>query len=68
MVSAGLSQRSIAVGISGGVDSAVAAWLLQQQGHDVVGVFMRNWDESEETGNSNCSVERDFQVPLALAC
>ena len=49
------SRLRVAVGISGGVDSALAAWLLQRQGHDVVGVFMRNWDESEERGNQNCS-------------
>lgn len=35
----------------------------------VFGVFMRNWDETEELGNQNCSVERDFQVlPLRLRC
>lgn len=59
-------RKRIAVGVSGGVDSAVAALLLKKAGHDVVGVFMRNWDEAEETGNRNCSIERDLKDAAAV--
>ena len=58
-----LHQR-IVVGLSGGVDSAVAAWLLKQQGHEVVGIFMKNWEDDDrppgsDSGDDGSKVSRD---------
>lgn len=48
----------IVVGMSGGVDSSVAALLLKRAGHEVIGVFMKNWEEKDENGV--CTSERDW--------
>ena len=48
----------IVVGMSGGVDSSVAALLLKRQGHEVIGVFMKNWEEKDENGV--CTSEADW--------
>lgn len=62
-VPAGAAGRKVIVGLSGGVDSAVAALLLQEQGWDVEALFMSNWDEAD----SYCTAAADFQDARAVA-
>ncbi|MDR0846437.1 MAG: tRNA 2-thiouridine(34) synthase MnmA [Lactobacillales bacterium] len=59
------SKTRVVVGMSGGVDSSVTALLLKQQGYDVIGVFMKNWDETDEHGI--CPAEEDYKDVIAVA-
>ena len=58
-------RERIVVGLSGGVDSAVTAYLLKQQGHEVVGIFMKNWEDDDDS--EYCSSNVDFVDAAAVA-
>jgi len=51
-------MKTVVVGMSGGVDSSVAALLLKEQGYNVIGLFMNNWEEKDECGA--CTADEDF--------
>jgi len=55
----------VVVGLSGGVDSAVSAYLLKQQGWDVIGIFMKNWEDDDDS--EYCSSNEDFVDAAAVA-
>ncbi len=55
----------VVVGLSGGVDSAVTAWLLKEQGYDVVGIFMKNWEDDDDS--EYCSSNQDFVDAASVA-
>lgn len=59
------SKGRVVVGMSGGVDSSVTAWLLKQQGYDVIGLFMKNWEDDDDS--EYCSTRQDLIDAASVA-
>ncbi|WP_457352312.1 tRNA 2-thiouridine(34) synthase MnmA [Roseateles sp. P5_D6] len=59
------AKHRVVVGLSGGVDSAVTAHLLKQQGHEVIGIFMKNWEDDDD--DEYCSTRQDFLDAASVA-
>ena len=60
-----MSKQRVVVGLSGGVDSAVSAHLLKRQGHEVIGIFMKNWEDDDD--DEYCSSRQDFLDAASVA-
>jgi len=60
-----MSKRRVVVGMSGGVDSSVAAWLLKQEGYEVTGLFMKNWEDEDD--DEYCSTRQDLIDAASVA-
>ena len=60
-----MTRKKVIVGLSGGVDSSVAAWLLKEQGFEVIGLFMKNWEDDDD--DEYCSSRQDLIDAVSVA-
>ena len=60
-----MTKARVVLGMSGGVDSSVAAWLLKQQGYEVIGLFMKNWEDDDD--DEYCSTRQDWIDAASVA-
>lgn len=59
------SKKRVVIGMSGGVDSSVTAWLLKEQGYEVIGLFMKNWEDDDDS--EYCSTRQDWLDAASVA-
>ncbi|MBC3874691.1 tRNA 2-thiouridine(34) synthase MnmA [Undibacterium flavidum] len=60
-----MSKKRVVIGMSGGVDSSVSAWLLKEQGYEVIGLFMKNWEDDDNS--EYCSTREDLIDAVSVA-
>ncbi|HEV3104844.1 MAG TPA: tRNA 2-thiouridine(34) synthase MnmA, partial [Trinickia sp.] len=60
-----MNKQRVVVGMSGGVDSSVTAWLLKEAGYEVVGLFMKNWEDDDDS--EYCSTRQDWIDVVSVA-
>ena len=59
------AKKRVVIGMSGGVDSSVTAWLLKEQGYEVIGLFMKNWEDDDDS--EYCSTRQDWLDAVSVA-
>jgi tRNA-specific 2-thiouridylase len=60
-----MTKKKVVIGMSGGVDSSVSAWLLKEQGYEVIGLFMKNWEDDDDS--EYCSTRQDWIDAVSVA-
>jgi len=60
-----MAKQKVVIGMSGGVDSSVAAWMLKEQGYEVIGLFMKNWEDDDDS--EYCSARQDWLDAASVA-